>query len=178
MCVMFYSSFVCISAYANVYFKATLWECLRAGLPPGFPSTAPPPVRVSAVLGTLAVWIPNQNKTKERYIHFTTKIMCPRSIAGVPSSQVLPGYLITAPSSVCVPDVLSALTVWIQNQKVKTNLHTRFVPLSVCDHSHGVYFPPNHRRRSIVFRVLFQQTNKQTHKIHEKRKFINKIGTT
>ena len=60
MCVVFYSSFVCISAYANVYFETTLRECLRAGLPPGFPSTAPAPVHVSAVLGTLAVWIPNQ----------------------------------------------------------------------------------------------------------------------
>jgi len=39
-----------------------------------------------------------------------------------------------------------------------------FVPLPACDHSQGVYFLPN-RRRSIVFRVLFQQTNKQTNKI-------------
>ena len=30
---------------------------------------------------------------------------------------------------------------------------TWFVPLPVCDHSRGVYFPPN-RRRSMVFRVL------------------------
>jgi len=60
MCVVFYSSFICISAYANVYFKTTLQECLRAGLPPGFPNTAPSPVRVSAVLGTIAVRIPNQ----------------------------------------------------------------------------------------------------------------------
>jgi len=37
-------------------------------------------------------------------------------IAGVPSTQVLPGFLITAPPSVCVPDVIGALTVWIQNQ--------------------------------------------------------------
>ena len=37
------------------------------------------------------------------------------------------------------------------------------VPLPVCDHSQGAYFPPN-RRRSIVFRVLFQQTNKQTNR--------------
>jgi len=60
---VFYSSFVGISVYANVYFKTTLRECLRAGLPPGFPSTVPPPVRVSAVLAdTLAVWIPNQKK--------------------------------------------------------------------------------------------------------------------
>jgi len=40
---------------------------------------------------------------------------------------------------------------------------TWFVPLPVCDHSYGVYFPPN-RRRSLVFGVLFQQTNKQTNK--------------
>ena len=38
---------------------------------------------------------------------------------------------------------------------------TWHVPLSVCDHSQGFYFPPNHRRWSIVCRVLFQQTNKQ-----------------
>ena len=43
--------------------------------------------------------------------------MCPRSIAGVPSSQALPGYLIAVPPSVCVPDVIGALAVWIQNQK-------------------------------------------------------------
>jgi len=40
---------------------------------------------------------------------------------------------------------------------------SRFVSLPVCDHSQGIYFPPN-RRRSIVFRVLFQQTNKSTNK--------------
>ena len=28
-----------------------------------------------------------------------------------------PGFLITAPSSVCIPDVIGALTVWIQNPK-------------------------------------------------------------
>jgi len=41
----------------------------------------------------------------------------PGSIAGVPSSQALPSFLITAPPSVCVPDVIGALAVWIQNQK-------------------------------------------------------------
>ena len=45
------------------YFKTILRECLRAGLPLGFPSTAPPPVCVSTVLGMLAVWIPNPKKT-------------------------------------------------------------------------------------------------------------------
>ena len=67
------SSFVCISAYANVYFKTILRECLRAGLPPDFPSTAPPPVCVSAVLGTLAVWIPNQKNKRPVHIGQTTK---------------------------------------------------------------------------------------------------------
>jgi len=77
MCGLFYSSFVCISAYANVYFKTK---------------------------------IINQN----------IKIIL---IAGVPSSQALPGFLSTAPPSVCVPAALVALTVWIQNQKKK--LHRR-----------------------------------------------------
>jgi len=31
-----------------------------------------------------------------KYIHFKITFMCPRSIAGVLSSQALPGYLITA----------------------------------------------------------------------------------
>ena len=66
MSVVCYSLFVCISAYAKVYFKPILQECLRAGLPSGFPSTAPPPVLVLAVLGTLAVWIPNQKKSKRK----------------------------------------------------------------------------------------------------------------
>jgi len=63
----------------------------------------------------------------------------PWSIAGVPSSQALPGYLITAPPFVCVPDVIGALACGFQTQKKKTN-----------------------RRRSMIFPVLFQQTNKQT----------------
>jgi len=71
MCVLFYSSFFCISAYANVYFKTTI-------------------------------------------IKENIKITL---IAGVPSSQALPGFLITAPPSVCVSVVLGALPVWIQNQK-------------------------------------------------------------
>jgi len=56
MCVFFYSSFVCVSAYANVYFK-----------------TAKIKPNIKIIL-----------------------------TAGVPSSQALPGFLITAPPSVCV----------------------------------------------------------------------------
>ena len=40
-------------------------------------------------------------------------------IAGVPSSQALPGFFITAPASVCVPDVIGVRALWIQNQKKK-----------------------------------------------------------
>ena len=50
-CVLFYSSLVCVSAYANVYFKTTIRT-----------------QNINIIL-----------------------------IAGVPSSQALPGYLITAP---------------------------------------------------------------------------------
>jgi len=35
MCVLFYSSFDCISAYVNFCIQTILRECLRAGLPPG-----------------------------------------------------------------------------------------------------------------------------------------------
>jgi len=38
-------------------------------------------------------------------------------IPGVPSSQALPGYLITAPPSMCVPDVIGVLAVWITKKK-------------------------------------------------------------
>jgi len=38
-------------------------------------------------------------------------------IAGVPSSQALPGFPITAPPSVCVPDVIGALVCGFQTKK-------------------------------------------------------------
>ena len=40
----------------------------------------------------------------------------PMSIAGVPSSRALPGFSITAPPPVCVPDVIGALAVCRQNK--------------------------------------------------------------
>jgi len=48
----------------------------------------------------------------------------PWSIAGVLSNQALPGYLSTATPSVCVPAVLGAIAVWIQNQKKKKGKET------------------------------------------------------
>jgi len=46
-------------------------------------------------------------------------IIGPRSIAGVPLSQVAPAYLITAQHPVCVPAVLGALAVWRLSTKKK-----------------------------------------------------------
>jgi len=79
MCVLFYSLFACISAYANVIFKITIIKQNIQIIP----------------------------------------------IAGVPMSQAFPGYLITAPPSVCVPDVIGALAVWIQNQKKRKKRQAR-----------------------------------------------------
>ena len=76
MRVLFYSSFVCISAYATVYFQTTIIKqsikiILNAGVLSsqallGFLITAPPSVCISAVLGALAVWIQNHYKKKGR----------------------------------------------------------------------------------------------------------------
>jgi len=78
MCVLFFSSFVCISAYANIYFKTKIIK-----------------QNIQTIL-----------------------------TAGVPSSQALPGFLITAPPSVCVPDVIGVLAVWIQKQNKKVSDNT------------------------------------------------------
>ena len=71
-CVLFYSSFVCISAYANVYFK-TKFMCPRsiAGRcsiwsgASGLPYYCTPPVCISAVIRLLAVWQYTKPKTKK-----------------------------------------------------------------------------------------------------------------
>jgi len=75
-----------------------------------------------------------------------------------PGASGLP-YYYTPP--VCVHTVLLALTVWWQNNFFWSAICTWFVPLPECNHSQGVYFPPN-RRQSIIFRVLIQQINKQS----------------
>jgi len=65
ICVLFYSSFVCIPAYADVYFKTTIIKhniktILNAGVPssqalPGFLIAVPPSVCVPEVIGVLTV---------------------------------------------------------------------------------------------------------------------------
>jgi len=56
------------------------------------------------------------------YILFKTTFMCPRSIVGVPLSQALPGYVITATPFVCVPAVIGVLACGFQTKKnQKTN---------------------------------------------------------
>jgi len=44
------------------------------------------------------------------------------SIAGVPLSQALPGFLITAPPPVLDPAVLGARAVWIQHPPKKNRM--------------------------------------------------------
>jgi len=65
----------------------------------------------------------------------------PWSIVGAPSSQALPGFLITAPPPVLVPAVLSVLAVWIQNQK-KIKEECRSIGLSalILGHGHDLSF--------------------------------------
>jgi len=105
-------------------------------------------------------------------------------------SQALPGYLITAPPSVCDPAVIGALAVWIQNQK---NNQIYFTWNFTCAFESGAsglpYYctPPvcvpdvlgalavwrqNMKKKALLrahggrqsqhFRGLQQQTNKQT----------------
>ena len=86
MCVLFYSSSVCISAYANVYFQNNIHKskhkndttseqhpCVRGPLrkcrsirsgASGLPYYCAPLVCVSAVIDSLAVWRHNKPKTK------------------------------------------------------------------------------------------------------------------
>ena len=58
-----------------------------------------------------------------------------RMIAGVPSSQALPAFFITAPPSVLVPAVLSTLAVWIQNKNKKQKNED---PLGLCGSGFGL----------------------------------------
>jgi len=84
--------------------------------------------------------IPKHNINHETYkicsISLVFDCMCVRlpfsscSIAGVPSSQALPGYLITVPPSMCVPAVIGALAMWIQNKKTTKHVTMRPVPRS------------------------------------------------
>jgi len=68
---------------------------------------------------TFKIWLCGFKTKKKRNF----KNMCPLSISGMPSSQALPSFLSTAPPSVCVPDVIGALAVWIQNQNQKIKIH-------------------------------------------------------
>jgi len=55
----------------------------------------------------------------------------------VPSSQALPGYLITAPPSVCVPDIIGALAMWIQkHNKTPNNGFGGLCALQRCSFEH------------------------------------------
>jgi len=83
MCILSYSSFVCISAYANIYFQTTFNQhsCVRGPLREGVPSDSVRRFRASlllrttccnsAVIGLLVVWRYNKQQPKKpgRLIH-------------------------------------------------------------------------------------------------------------
>ena len=139
--------------------RGPLRECrsIRSGAS-GLPYYCTPLVCISVVIGLLAVWRHNKPKTKKTKVdrldcqpYYCTSI-CTRSCCTWRASSVdskqnkqKKVHRFSLTSTWFVP--LSLVRTW-------------FVPLPVCDHSQKVCFPPN-RRRSLVFRVLFQQTNKQ-----------------
>jgi len=116
ICVLFYSSFVRTSAYANVYFK-TKCECIRqinihrsevhcgSVFEPGgssLPYYCTPPVCVPDVFGALAVWRLSKKKMLAWECRSIRSGFCG-----------LPSYC--APL-VCVPDVIWVLAVWWHNK--------------------------------------------------------------
>jgi len=79
---------------------------------------------VSVVIDSLAVWRHDKPKTKTNppsalFNQTESKLCGFQQKKKEPSSQALPGYRITAPPSVCVPDVIGALAVWTQQQQRK-----------------------------------------------------------
>ena len=80
----------------------------------------------NAIFERIIISIHGINYETSRYVFDFSFIdyMCMRfpfsqwSIAGVPSSQALPGYLVTAPPSMCVPDEIGALTCGFQTKKI------------------------------------------------------------
>jgi len=82
-------------------------------------------------------------------------------LAGVPSNQALPGYPITAPKSVCAPDVIGALAC--KNQKKMR------VPKKI--------IKSNQNEQT---KKLYSQTNKyrRIHKNNRPNKQPNKLNTT
>ena len=99
MCVIFYSSFVCISAYAKQYYGSpSSWA--TSGFPQYCVSTC---VRFSCTQHA-SLWIPNQRR-KIKFAIFSM-VHCERAFD--PGTL---GFLITAPPSVCVPEVIGVLAV-------------------------------------------------------------------
>ena len=155
MRVLFYLFFVCISAYANVYFKTTiikqnikimlpvrgpLRECrpIRSGAS-GLPYYCAPLVCISVVIELLAVWRHNKPKTTKKKTWYLRMRMSTlkqhwsvrgplrecRSIRSGASG--LPYYCTPL---VCISAVNRLLAVWLHN-KLKTKKPWRFTNSSL-----------------------------------------------
>ena len=144
-CLFLFRLYICVCVYLQI--QGPLRECrsIRPGVS-GLPYYCAPLVCVPEVIGLLALWRhikpktkticvcswcnwrascvdsitkPKKNSQSKKLSTYKTTFMCPRSIAGVSSSQALPGFLITAPHLCGVPAVIGALAVCWQN-KTKT----------------------------------------------------------
>jgi len=94
----------------------------------------------------------------------------PWSIAGLPSSQALLGFIITAPPSVCVPTVIGALVVWIQNQK-KTPPKLQLTHTHNYSNKYDPYICYQHTNTSLqtTFHILNTLPKDNTHSKHKRQ---------
>jgi len=108
LCVWFYSSFLytCVCVFLHIQSPSRECRSIRSGAS-GLPYYCAPLVCVSEVMELLAVWRHNKPKTKNQKprvrVDYTHLPRCKHVtwIAGVPSSQALPGYLYYC-NSICV----------------------------------------------------------------------------
>jgi len=112
MCILFYFSFlrlhVCAFAIHSMVHCGSVFEPGASGLPYYFT----PPVCVPAVLGALSVW--RQNQKKEIRV-----CVCHSFHGSLRECLRARRFLITAPPSVCVPDVSGALGRGFQTKTYK-----------------------------------------------------------
>jgi len=121
MCVLFYFSLVCLHVCAYAFkFNFHCGSAFEPGAS-GLPYYCTPPVYVPAVIGALPVWRHNPKKKKIDRLHAHTTIHTNirHELRECLRARRFRAIFFAAPLSVCVPAVIGAIVVWIQNQKKK-----------------------------------------------------------
>jgi len=122
LCVWFYSSFLytCVCVFLHIQSPSRECRSIRSGAS-GLPYYCAPLVCVSEVMELLAVWRHNKPKTKNQECVSTTRTYHDANmwheLQECLRARRFRATFITATLSVCVPDVIGVLTVWIQTQK-------------------------------------------------------------